>query len=134
MLYFPLENIIASEIVLRTWCNKPVKVPLTLVHYGKYCTRAWSRGKYSTRLRQCYIVSRPRPCDISRSALTAVLYTVWHDIPVPCYTVSKRPLECLSQVDAKVPSSYKVCYQYDTSQPDTLYESQSGSYKRCENQ
>ena len=21
-----------------------VKVPLTLVHYGKYCTRAWSRG------------------------------------------------------------------------------------------
>jgi len=50
VLYFPLENIV-PEILLRIRCNKPVKVPLTLVHYVKYCTRAWSRGKYSTRLR-----------------------------------------------------------------------------------
>ena len=50
VLYFPLENIV-PEILLRIRCNKPVKVPLTLVHYGKYCTRARSRGKYSTRLR-----------------------------------------------------------------------------------
>ena len=50
VLYFPLENIV-PEILLRIHCNKPVKVPHTLVHYGKYCTRAWSRGKYSTRLR-----------------------------------------------------------------------------------
>ena len=50
VLYFPLENIV-PEILLRIRCNKPVKVPLTLVHYGKYCTQAWSRGKYSTRLR-----------------------------------------------------------------------------------
>ena len=45
VLYFPLENIV-PEILLRIRCNKPVKVPLTLVHYGKYCTRVWSRGKY----------------------------------------------------------------------------------------
>jgi len=50
VLYFPLENIV-PEILLRIRCNKPVKVPLTPVHYGKYCTRAWSRGKYSTWLR-----------------------------------------------------------------------------------
>jgi len=36
--------------LLRIRCNKPVKVPLTLVHYGKYCTRAWSWGKCSTQL------------------------------------------------------------------------------------
>ena len=39
---------IVLEILLRIHCNKPVKVPLMLVHYGKYYTRAWSRGKYST--------------------------------------------------------------------------------------
>jgi len=50
VLYFPLENIV-PEILLRIRCNKLVKVPLTLVHYGKYCTRVWSRGKYSTRYR-----------------------------------------------------------------------------------
>jgi len=50
VLYFPLENIV-PEILLRIRYNKPVKVPLTLVHYGKYCTQARSRGKYSTRLR-----------------------------------------------------------------------------------
>jgi len=38
VLYFPLENI-AREILLHIRCNKPVKVPLTLVHYGKYFTR-----------------------------------------------------------------------------------------------
>jgi len=43
VLYFPLENIV-QKILLCIHCNKPVKVPLTLVHYGKYCTRAWSRG------------------------------------------------------------------------------------------
>jgi len=47
--YFPLENIV-PEILLRICCNKPVKVPLTLVHYEKYCTWAWSQGKYCTRL------------------------------------------------------------------------------------
>ena len=31
---FSLENI-APEIVVRIRYNKPVKVPLTLVHYGK---------------------------------------------------------------------------------------------------
>jgi len=50
VLYFHLENIV-PEILLHIHCNKPVKVRLTLVHYWKYCTRAWSRGKYSTRLR-----------------------------------------------------------------------------------
>jgi len=50
VLYFPLENIV-PEILLRIRCNKPVKVLLMLVHYGKYCTWAWSRGKYSIRLR-----------------------------------------------------------------------------------
>jgi len=50
VLYIPLENIVL-EILLHIHCNKPVKVLLTLVHYGKYCTRAWSWGKYSTRLR-----------------------------------------------------------------------------------
>jgi len=49
VLYFPLENIV-PEILLRIRYNKPVKVPLMPVHYGKYCTWAWSRGKYSTRL------------------------------------------------------------------------------------
>jgi len=49
VLYFLLENIV-PEILLRKRCNKPVKVPFTPVHYGKYCTWAWSRGKYSTRL------------------------------------------------------------------------------------
>jgi len=41
---------VVPEILLCIRCNKAVKVPLTLVHYGKYCTRAWSRGKYSTQL------------------------------------------------------------------------------------
>jgi len=50
VLYFPLANIV-PEILLRIRCNKPVKVPLTLVHYRKYCTQAWSRGRYSTQLR-----------------------------------------------------------------------------------
>jgi len=50
VLYFPLENIV-PEILLRIRCNKPVKVPLTLVHHGKYCTWVWSQGKYSTQLR-----------------------------------------------------------------------------------
>jgi len=50
VLYYPLENIV-PEILLRIRCNKPVKVLLTLMHYRKYCTRAWSRGKYSTWLR-----------------------------------------------------------------------------------
>jgi len=39
VLYFPLENIVSEnivpEILLRIHCNKPVKVPLILVHYGK---------------------------------------------------------------------------------------------------
>jgi len=34
VLYFPLENIV-PEILLRIRFNKPVKVPLTLVHYGE---------------------------------------------------------------------------------------------------
>jgi len=51
VLYFPLENIVLDSILLHVCCNKPVKVPLTLMHYEKYCTRAWSQGKYSTRLR-----------------------------------------------------------------------------------
>jgi len=50
VLYYPLENVV-PEILLRIRCNKPVKVPLMLMHYRKYCTRAWSRGRYSTRLR-----------------------------------------------------------------------------------
>ena len=37
VLYFPLENII-PEILLCIRCHKSVKVPLTLMHYGKYCT------------------------------------------------------------------------------------------------
>ena len=45
VLYFPLENIV-PEILLRVRCNKPVKVPLTFVHYGNYCTQAWSWGEY----------------------------------------------------------------------------------------
>jgi len=49
VLYFPLESIVL-EILFRIRCNKPVKVLLTLVHYRKYCMRAWSRGKYSIRL------------------------------------------------------------------------------------
>jgi len=49
VLYFPLENIV-SEVLLHIRCNKPVKVPLTLMHYGKYCMQAWSQGKYSTQL------------------------------------------------------------------------------------
>ena len=55
VLYFPLENIV-PEILLRIRCNKPVKVPLTLVHYGKYCTRAWSQGKYCILLRLVYFL------------------------------------------------------------------------------
>ena len=39
----PLVNIAPGK-AFRRCCNKPVKVPLTLVHYEKYCTRAWSRG------------------------------------------------------------------------------------------
>jgi len=50
VLYFPLENIAPEILLVYIRCNKPVKVPLTLVHYGKYCTRVWSWGKYSTRL------------------------------------------------------------------------------------
>ena len=42
---------LVPEILLHIRCNKPVKGPLTLVHYRKYCTRAWSQGKYSTWLR-----------------------------------------------------------------------------------
>jgi len=39
VLYFPLENII-PEILLCIRCHKSVKVPLKLMHYGKYCTQA----------------------------------------------------------------------------------------------
>jgi len=35
VLYFPLENVV-PEMVLHIHYNKPVTVPLTLVHYGKY--------------------------------------------------------------------------------------------------
>ena len=41
VLYIPLENIV-PEILLHIRCNKLVKVPLTLVHYGKYCMWVWS--------------------------------------------------------------------------------------------
>jgi len=50
VLNFSPENIV-PEVLLRIRCNKPVKVPLTLVHYRKYCAQAWSRIKYSTRFR-----------------------------------------------------------------------------------
>ena len=46
-----MRDATVPEILLRIRCNKPVKVPLTLMHYGKYCTWAWSWGKYSTQLR-----------------------------------------------------------------------------------
>ena len=35
VLYFPLENIIVPEVTLCIHYNKPVKVLLMLVHYGK---------------------------------------------------------------------------------------------------
>jgi len=41
VLYYPLENMV-PEILLHIRCNKPVKVPLTLMHYGKYCMQVWS--------------------------------------------------------------------------------------------
>ena len=58
---FPLENIVL-EILLRIHCNKPVKVLLTLVHCGKYCTWMWSRGKYTSP--RAILASRPCPCAI----------------------------------------------------------------------
>jgi len=47
---FSPENIV-SELLHHIHCNKPVKVPLTLVHYGKYSPRA-------------ILASRSRPCAI----------------------------------------------------------------------
>jgi len=56
-------------------CNKPVKVPLTLVHYGKHC--AWTRyleGNTALHFASYYITLLIMPvCNISRRALSAVL-------------------------------------------------------------
>jgi len=73
VLYFPLENIV-SEILLHIRCNKPVKVPLTLVHYRKYCTWHGLGANIALGFASCYISLLTTPlCDISRSALAAVL-------------------------------------------------------------
>ena len=73
VLYFPLENT-ASEIVLHRFCNKPVKVPLTLVQYGKYSHGSGLKVIVTLGFASCYIsLSTTHFCNISRSALAAVL-------------------------------------------------------------
>jgi len=57
VLYFPLENTVL-EIVLHIRYNKPVKVLLTLMHYGKIFT-------------QPYMVSRQTYHSASRCAILA---------------------------------------------------------------
>ena len=54
-----------------------VKVP-SRVHYVKYCTRAWARGKYSTRRsRVLYLASRPRPSAIFHVVHERIRYFNW---------------------------------------------------------
>ena len=39
------------------------------VHYGKYCTRAWSRANKARGAAECFICPRPRPeCYIFHNA------------------------------------------------------------------
>ena len=54
-----------------------VKVPQR-VHYVKYCTRAWARGKYSTRRsRVLYLAPRPRPSAIFHVVHERMRYFNW---------------------------------------------------------
>ena len=58
-------------------CLILVKV-LQRVHYMKYCTRAWARGKYSTRRSQMlYLASTPRPSAIFHVMHERMRYFNW---------------------------------------------------------
>ena len=63
------------QIVLHMHCNKPVKVPLTLVHYRKHC--AWTRYldvNTALRFASYYLVLLIMSvCNISCSAFSAIL-------------------------------------------------------------
>jgi len=73
VLYFPLANIV-PELLLHIRCNKPVKVPLTLVHYGNVARGRCLRANIALGFASCYISLSTTPlCNISRSALAAVL-------------------------------------------------------------
>ena len=77
VLYFPLENIVL-EIVLRIHYNKPVKVLLMLMHYGKIFTQLHmvSRQIYHSASPCAILAFRLCPCaicNITHSALAAVL-------------------------------------------------------------
>ena len=73
VLYFPQENKV-PEILLRIHCNKPVKVPLTLMHYGNIARGCGLGANIALSFALCYIsLSTMLLYNISRSALAAVL-------------------------------------------------------------
>ena len=64
-------------LIRSVYYNKPVKLPRTLVHYGKYCTWVWSRVLIShSAAPRAILASRPHPRTIfsvmhSRGNLTS---------------------------------------------------------------
>jgi len=73
VLYFPLTNIV-PEIMLCIRCNKPVKVPLTLVHYENIARGRGLEANIALGFTLRYISLLTTPlCNISCSALAAVL-------------------------------------------------------------
>ena len=59
------------HFLVATGNNKPIKAPVTLMHYRKYCTREGLRGQIA----ECCIfgLENPPGCNISCSALAPVL-------------------------------------------------------------
>ena len=85
----------AVFLICSIYYNKPVKLPRTLVHYGKDCTWVWSRVLIShSAVPRTILASRPHPRTIfsvmhSRCNLTRT-YTIQYNryaISIKYYTI-----------------------------------------------
>ena len=95
-----------TEQRVRKWKpqnNKPVKAPVMLVHYGKYCTWGVSRGPVQHSALPCAVLAlSTRPsCNISRSALTPVPTNMWLKVLLNA--------ELVQEINKHSYSSHKCC-------------------------
>ena len=85
--------------------NKPVKVPFSLVHYGKYSTRGVVSGNISRNALARYCARHPNPATRSHLALYVCMYvcicmyvrmsvTLWNAITCNCGAGQFRLLKC----------------------------------------
>ena len=90
-----------------------VKVP-SRVHYVKYCTRAWTRGKYSTRWsRVLYLASRPRPSAIFHVVHEGIRYFNWFivfHVWILCWSLERNGVFWLTDRSTIDVESMVSCY------------------------